>query len=173
MKKIAQPSIDYEEFLNLAKSLVDEQYDANVNDYQEVLDRGQEQLEKYQQQEKIIQANSSNNATDLKQEKIRAAIENSGNLEIGKFTLKILRPEGTRSKEYQKLREGLLNISIYEKGLDKLHRKVKVAEDNRFKEAEWISYFKDPLRSGREVPIETVVEIVTWLQAIEKMLLFF
>ena len=40
-------------------------------------------------------------------------------------------------------------------------------KDNRFKDCDWINYFKIPM-CGYDVPTDKVIDIVRWLQFVSK-----
>jgi hypothetical protein len=161
--------IDYQTFLELAKKMTEDQYGEEDRSYQEILDE-REYLAS-QEIRKHIDASSSANISSMKRDKIKEAIVNNGNLVIHNFVIKIHRYQGSAEKAaYEK--KDLFNISLHEKGKNKMHNKVQIMTDYRFKEMPWISYFRDPIKGGKDIPIDTLIEIIRYLQVISKMDIF-
>lgn len=161
--------IDYEEFLKLAEKLTEEQYDEEVgSNYQEVLDK-HEWFPKPEQKTKAINVGVED-LTNTKYEDIAAKIKGQENIKIGKFLIKIKRYHG--SAEKYKNSETKLDITIMEEK-EKIHRKVQIAKDTRFTEVPWISHFNGSVRDGLGLPAEVVVDIIRWLQVMDKMVIFF
>jgi hypothetical protein len=46
----------------------------------------------------------------------------------------------------------------------KIAEKISTTKDSRFKNKEWATYFKNPLLGGMKIPIDTVADIIKYLQ---------
>lgn len=162
-------TIDYEAFLALAQKMTDEQYgeESEYTSFHEVLEDFEYISEPIT---KTIDPSSSCDLTKVKRDKIKSALESTGNVVIGNFVLKIHRYQGSFDRAYKE-KANEFSISLYEKK-SKIHNKVHINKDYRFKEAPWLFYFKDPVKGGTGIPTDTLVEIVRWLQAITKMGIF-
>ena len=50
----------------------------------------------------------------------------------------------------------------------KIIEKVNMAKDSRFYNKSWMKYFNNPIKLGTKVPLETVADIVKYLQFVFK-----
>lgn len=94
--------------------------------------------------------------TDTKGTKLTEKIQQSNNIKIGKFILKVQR-------KYDKI-----DVSIYENFKSGRLSKIDVLKDNRFKTTSWSKHFNS-FKIGKDVPAEQIVDIARWLQAVEKI----
>lgn len=165
--------IDYEAFLDIAKKLTEEQYgeDNKYECFQDVLDDEAYTLSSPVVMEKqpIFNVNGITDLTKVKSANLATEIKKAGNLQIGKFLIKIKRYAG--QYEQAKNRTGFLDINIFEEK-NKIHKKINVNKDSRFKDVPWSEHFKDEVNAGNQIPFDTVVEIVRWLQVIDKLVAF-
>ena len=105
-------------------------------------------------------------ATNLKRTAIEGIIAKSKQITVGKFMI---------TSEVNN--EGTLSYIIYENitktpsGFPcKIQTKINVEKDNRFTETNWRTLFHGCY--GRKIPINTCVDIIKWLQAMNKLICF-
>lgn len=128
--------------------------------------------------EKMLKARAfsgSMDCTNFKREQILKAIKSNCNLQVGPFSIRI---RGFYHSE--KADKAYMSIDLFEKKTKtptghpcNMDYKVDVMKDNRFEGRPWAELFNNH-RQGTaiNVPIETVVEIVKWLQALKKLTAF-
>lgn len=112
--------------------------------------------------------------TKYKKDKIRDALLKCANLRVGNFTVIISRYYGMPKDE-----AGMsMNIRIMEDKTKtptgnpcRMTYDIDVFKDTRFKDRAWRSYFKSG-SSGYNIPEQTVVEVIRWLQALTKLAAF-
>jgi hypothetical protein len=105
-------------------------------------------------------------ATNLKRKAIEGIINKSKQITVGKFMI--------TSEPYT---EETLSYIIYESTTKtpsgfpcKMQIKVNVEKDNRFSGTNWRNLFHGCY--GRKIPTSTCVDIIKWLQAINKLIVF-
>lgn len=122
--------------------------------------------------EKAIDPMSNAMLDNVGRERLEKALLSSGNCTIGRFILKIHRDKGAVAKRRDD-KAGCLSVSLYEKGDDGLDRRVQMERDYRFREAPFLTYFDKPSHKvqevGKNVPIEDLVLLLRWLQAINNI----
>lgn len=112
--------------------------------------------------------------TNVKKDKIAEILHTCRNIKIGNFLVKITKYHG--EPDYEGGANFGLDICIYEEKVksnppSKIQYKVDVHKDTRFSGRVWIEHFNS-FKIGANIPLETVVEIVRWLQAIKRMSAF-
>lgn len=121
---------------------------------------------------KNIVFNGMVDAINLRKEQIKGALGQARNIQVGEFTIRM-------SSYYGKepLKEGNLSFTVFKKQYKtatgqpcNMDMKYDLAKDNRFTGRPWLSYFQGCM--GRDVPIDTMVEIVRWMQALKRMTAF-
>jgi hypothetical protein len=115
-------------------------------------------------------------ATKFKKEEIQDALYKCMNIQIGNFLLKIDKYHG-----FPDTHGNGSNLTLDIQTWEKKYRtpsgnpcnmdfRVDLSKDDRFANRPWINLFNGCY--GSKVPVETVVEIVRWLQAIKRMTAF-
>lgn len=109
-----------------------------------------------------------------RKEQIRDAIYKCMNLRVGEFIIHIKRYNG-HPKDKQLHGPLTLDINVMQEKYKtpsgapcKMSYRFDFFQDNRFTNCKWISLF-DSGGNARDIPIETVVEIVRWMQALRRM----
>lgn len=109
-----------------------------------------------------------------RKEQIRDAIYKCMNLQVGEFIIHINRYNG-HPKDKQLHGPLTLDINVMQERYKtpsgapcKMSYKFDFFQDNRFSHCEWINLFASN-GYANEVPIETVVNIVRWMQALRRM----
>lgn len=162
------------EYLDLVQKLVDRQYDDAVDNYDI------EQMEwipsEPEIKQKIHQANNAGtiDLTHVKSSKIKEEILKCSNLRVGAFKVRVVRYNGVPSKNGAQM---ALSLKVWEErnqtpsGMQcQMDYPMHFNKDNRFDGRPWLKYFQD--NTAHNVPIDTVVEIVRWLQAVHKLTAF-
>lgn len=124
---------------------------------------------------RIAKLHSTTDATNLHREQIKKAIQNTRNIQIGPFSIKI---KGYYQSE--KLNNDFMHLDIYERRSKtasgqpcNMDYKAELVDDKRFIGRPWLTYFsKDNPGVAKNVPIDTVVDIIKWLQALKKLTVF-
>lgn len=166
-----------EDYLKMLEAMANQQYDepeeSVVND---VPDNawiwGSSPLK-----EKLMFAklHSTTDATNLHRDQIKKAVQNTRNIQVGHFSIKI---KGYYQSE--KLGNDFMHIDVYERrsktasGMPcNMDYKAELVDDKRFANRPWLTYFsKDSPGTAKNVPIDTVVDIIKWLQALKKLTVF-
>lgn len=127
--------------------------------------------------EKLKMANlhSTTDATNLHRDQIKTAIKKTRNLKVGHWSIKI---KGFYHSD--KLDNDFMHLDIYERRTKtpsgqqcNMDYRADLATDNRFTNCSWISYFSTTSPGlAQNVPIDTVVNIVKWMQALKKLTVF-
>lgn len=157
-----------QEYYNLIKELVDQQYTDDSDDlYQEAWIPAESAIK-----EKLkLKDNGIIDLTNTKKDKIKDFITKSNTIKIGNFLIKIIKSELLKS-------DLIMDICIYEEKIRtqpgqpcKMLYKLDSIRDSRFSKCDWNSYFND-FRYGKSIPLNIFLEIVRWLQAIGKLTSF-
>lgn len=127
--------------------------------------------------EKLMTAklHSTSNVMNLHRDQIKKAIQNTRNIQVGAFSIKI---KGYYQSD--KLDNHFMHLDIYERRTKtptgqscNMDYKADLTSDKRFADRPWITYFsKDNPGHAKNVPIDTVVDIVKWMQALKKLTIF-
>jgi hypothetical protein len=169
--------ISKEEYLKLIESAQDDQEGYDQIDNYDISDVWM-QVE-YPNKEKMLRAReaSTHGMIDVlkyRKEQIRDAIYKYMNLQVGEFTIHIKRYNG-HPKDKQLHGPLTLDISIMQEKHKtpsgspcKMSYKFDFFQDNRFTKQPWITYFN---ASGyaNDIPVETLVEVIRWLQALRRL----
>lgn len=155
------------EYLDLIQKLSDCQYDEEYDD----IDMNYEVYEAKSAVKKFIpNTNGFINLTEIASDKIKDAIFKYANLQIGDFKICITKYNGEPGQEGATI---TTNIEIFETRYKtpagyqcKIDYPVVFEKDKRFTTKSWIKYFNTNF--GDNIPIDTVVDIIRWLQAITK-----
>lgn len=163
-----------QEYIELCLKLVDQQYD-NITDDYHIEDTEWIPAESVAK-EKMVKANRNGmmDLTHVKSDKIKEEIFKCGNLKVGDFKIIISHYSGVPSQEGAQLCCGLQLIGHQNQTMNgmpcNMDRAVNLKLDNRFNGRPWLKYFNES--HANNVPIDTVVDIVRWLQAIKKLTCF-
>lgn len=164
--------------MELCLKLVDEQYDDAVDDYD--IDKMEWIPSEPEIKKNIPQPNTwgTIDLTNVLSTKIKEEILKCANIKVGTFKIRVARFNGVPSQEGAKL---CMDIEIKEArkttpngvpcGPAGVEYPADVLKDTRFKGRPWLKYFKDG-SYAHNVPVDTVVEIVRWLQALKKLTAF-
>lgn len=152
--------MNYDEFLKLIEQCLDKSFEDEETEHDYI---------PYTTPKKSIntlsQLNKITDLTNAKKDKILETITNGGNIKIYDFNIII-----------KKYTEYNLNytISIYEdnKNSNKMQSKVDVLSDYRFNECKWKHKFQHNYKIGTGIELETLYDIIKWLQAIKKLTIF-
>jgi hypothetical protein len=168
-------SFTNKEYLDLLQRLVEQQYSDAVDDYDvESMEWIPSEPEIKQ---KIHQASSSGmiDLTNVKSSKIKEELLKCTNLRVGAFKIRIKRYNGVPS---QKGAQMTVDMEIWETRTRtpagnpcNIDYPMKFAKDSRFSNRPWLKYF-DQGNFAINVPIDTAVEIVRWMQGIHKLTAF-
>ncbi len=164
-----------EEYISLLKSLTKQQYSDQIEDEDEddpfaILNDSSQDWEpsnQYEFKEKKSVLPNRENTTDLtsaKWEDIKTRLHIAGHIRVGSFLVRIKRYEVNTP-------DITLDIEISEEkkknfggNTAKIAEKISTTKDSRFKNKTWITYFKNPLLGGMKIPIDTVADIIKYLQ---------
>lgn len=109
-----------------------------------------------------------------RKEQIRDAIYKYMNLQVGEFTIHIRSYNG-HPKDKQLDGPLVLDIDVMQEKHKtpsgapcKMSYKFNFFQDNRFANQPWISKFSSSGKA-RDIPVETVVEVIRWMQALRRL----
>lgn len=163
-----------EEYLALCQKLVDQQYDDAVDDYD--ISKMEWIPAESEAKERMIKVNNNGmiDLTHVKSTKIKEEILKCGNLKVGDFKIIISHYNGVPSQEGSKLCCSLRVMGHQSRTMNgmpcNMDSSVNLKKDNRFNGRPWLKYFSSSYADN--VPIDTIVEIVRWMQAIKKLTAF-
>jgi len=171
-------NISKEEYLKLLEDLADDQY--GTTDYPEdnyvpdeawiPSESGAKEMIRFKNLHGKI------DVTKFKKEQIQDALYKCMNIQVGDFLIKIESYHGYPDK-FGKGTNLTMDIEVWEKRYRtpsgapcNMDFRIDWSKDNRFFTRKWLSYFGAGTRSaGINVPVDTVVEIVRWMQALKRM----
>jgi len=169
-------SISKEEYLRLLQEYVDQQYDDAIDDY------NIEEMEwipsEPEIKKKVIQANTNGtiDLTDVKSDKIKDELFKCTNLRVGNFKIRINRYHGLPSNDGSQI---VMNLEVWEEKKHtpnghpcKIDFPLIFHKDNRFAGRAWVAKYFDKKSTAYNVPVETVVDIIRWMQACQKLSAF-
>ncbi len=171
-------SLTDREYLELLSRLVDQQYDDAIDDYD--IDKMEWIPAEPEVKSKIPEPNTWGmiDLTNVLSNKIKEELLKCTNLKIGNFKIRIARYNGVPSQQGAKL---CMDLEIKEArtktpsgmpcGPSGVEYPADLLKDSRFKGRPWLKYFKDG-SYAHNVPIDVVVEIVRWMQALKKLTAF-
>ncbi len=171
-------SLTDKEYMELCLKLVDEQYDDALDEYDI---ENMEWIPSEPEIKKHIPRPDTYGMIDLTNvlsTKIKEEILKCANIRVGNFKMTIARFNGVPSQEGSKLCADFGIKEVRTKtpsgvpcGPGGMEYPADVLKDSRFKGRPWLKYFKDG-SYAHNVPIDTVVEIIRWLQALKKLTAF-
>lgn len=154
--------------------LVDHQYDDAVDDYD--IENMEWIPAESEAKERMLKVNHSGmmDLTHVKSNLIKEEIFKCGNLKVGDFKIIINHFSGVPSQEGSKLCCNLKIMQHQSRTMNgmpcNMDSVVNLNTDMRFNSRPWVKYFSGSYANN--VPIDTVVDIIRWLQAIKKMTAF-
>lgn len=161
-----------EEFLKLLQDIINEQEEYDTYRIDEVIT--DDYFNQYDSPVPKFKANDFSvlDLTKCKRENIEEELFKCTNIKVGNFTFKI--------KRYSMTTDPLtIDIRIFEDKTRtpsgnpcKMTYPVNIKTDTRFKESYWASLFTAQ-NSAFNVPVETAIDIIKWLQAASKYVAFF
>jgi hypothetical protein len=114
-----------------------------------------------------------------KKEQIRDALYQNANFQVGEFLIHVEEYHGLPSiKKMPPNAQLTMDIAVMQEknrtpsgAPCKMTYKMDFFKDNRFTSKSWISYFNS---SGKahNIPVETVVDIIRWMQALKNLTCF-
>lgn len=171
-------SLTDKEYMELCLKLVDEQYDDAIEDYD--IDKMEWIPAEPEVKKNIPEPNTWGmiDLTNVLSVKIKEEIMKCTNLKVGTFKVKITRYNGVPSQQGTKL---CMDLEIKENrtqtpngvscGPSGVEYPINLHKDSRFKGRPWLKYFTDK-GYATNVPIDVVVEIIRWFQAVKKLSAF-
>ena len=161
-----------QEYLELLQKLVDGQYDDAIDDYDiEEMEWIPSEPEIVQKKKKEVNHNISVDLTKVKSANLEREVNRAGNIKVGSFKIIITEYHTEFDPNGDKLFCDLKVVVHQSKTMNgfpcNMDTDIDLAKDNRFSGRQWLKYFQ--YNRGDNVPMETVVEIVRWLQIINKL----
>lgn len=166
-------SLTDQEYLALIQQLVDQQYDEAIDDYN--IDKMEWIPAESEIKKKLESLNRSGmiDLTTVKSSLLKEEIKKCANLKIGSFkvTLTHIHPNPTKGDVGYDLKIRETKTKTPSGQPCNVEYSADILKDSRFKGRPWLKYFKDGSYASN-VPIDTIVEIVRWMQAIKKLTAF-
>lgn len=169
-------SISKEDYQKLLEELADQQYSMDEEvDINQIPDDSWIPSESFAK-EKMKQANQSGiiDVTKFRKDKIQEALYKYINIKIGIFLIRIDTYHGYPDKTGKGVNL-TMDIGVWETKLKtpsgnpcKMEYRINLHKDNRFTNRPWLVYFNDS-GEATHMPVETVVDVVRWLQALKRM----
>lgn len=175
------PNMTLDEFVKLTEQFADERYGTSItaeNSDQFIYSSDSLLAEAEERKERMLAnklraENTGYDLTEATMDNIKQQVHRAGGLKVGKFQIRI--------RNYRQDKEGTkVDMDIYE---DKIHvnnfghrnkmpNKINVLKDMRFEGRPWLSYFKNSVLGGKDIPIDAAAIIVRWVQALNRMQAF-
>ena len=166
-------SFTNEEYLALCNKLLDEQYDEALDDYD--VSRMEWMPDTVVAKKKREKANSNGviDLTNAKSNTIKPQLFKCINLKVGLFKLRIRTSDDSLDDDKM-----LFSVEVWEerhKTPNGMPCKVDYAmdffKDSRFKDRPWLKYFKSGSYANG-MPVDTLVEVIRWMQVVKKLSAF-
>jgi len=158
-----------EEYISLCISLNEKQYGNSIEDYDMEWIPSEPEVKKPKNT-----ANNYINLTTAKLDEINEKIFIFNNLQIAQFKIYINRYNGVPSSKGTTM---TTDIICYEQKLKtpsgmpcKMEFPINFVSDNRFNNKSWITYFNG--NKAHNIPIEKLIDIIRWFQALDKLSAF-
>lgn len=166
-----------EEYLALVEELTKEQYDSDYIDDDVYMPSNWPDPEpeiEMKKKELLPNTNGQIDLTNIKAGKIKEELFKCANLRVGNFKIRISRYNGVPSSEGSKI---AISLQVFEERNKtpsgapcKIDYPVVFEKDSRFAGRSWIKYFGGNKGNGAtNVPVDTVVDVVRWFQALKRM----
>jgi len=162
-----------QEYLDLIQSLVDQQYDDAIEDYD--IDKMEWIPAESEIKKKLESLNHHGmiDLTNVKSTKLKEEIKKCANLRVGAFKIALtsIRPNPIKGDVGYDLEIREERTKTPSGQPCRVDYRVDLTKDSRFRGRPWLKYF---LGNGvaSNVPIDSVVEIVRWMQAVKKLTAF-
>lgn len=164
------------DYLKMLQNYVDQQYGDSLEDYDiEAMEWMPADPPAKEKIKNIPLNNGTVDLTDVKSDKIKEEMVKCTNLKIGKFKIKV---SGYRGLPYGKEPQLVMNLEVWEEKTKtpnghpcRMEFPLRIQKDDRFNKRDWIKYFDS--HHATNVPVDTVVEIIRWMQVAQKLSAFF
>lgn len=174
-------SISKEEYLKLLEDLANDQY-GNDDVSEDTYIPDEAWIPAESEAKAKIRLHSMHGMVDVtgyRKDKIRDALYKCMNIKVGDFLIKIDTYHGYPDK-FGHGSNLTMDIEVWEKRYRtpsgapcNMDFRIDWSKDNRFFGRKWLHYFSNGTSSSAsDVPVETIVEIVRWMQAIKRMTAF-
>lgn len=162
-----------QEYLELIQQLVDQQYEEAIDDYD--VDKMAWIPAEPEIKKKLESLNHHGmiDLTHVKSNKLREEIKKCANLRVGSFKIALtsIRPNPVKGDIGYDLEIREERTKTPSGQPCRVDYRADIVKDSRFKGRPWLKYFLNN-GVGTNVPIDTVVDIVRWMQAIKKLTAF-
>lgn len=166
-------SFTNEEYLALCEKLLNEQYDEALDDYNIA---EMEWIPTEETKKKRKRANTSGfiDLTEMKSNQIKPELFKCTNLKVGLFKLRISHCNDHEEDD----NKAQFSLEVWEErhktpnGMPcKIDFPMVFAKDSRFKDRPWLKHFQGGNAAYR-MPVDTLVEVIRWMQAIQRLTCF-
>lgn len=131
--------------------------------------------------EEMMKARARNQGTvdclKLKKDKIKEAIYKNSNIKVGEFMIKITEYHGLLDKKGVGT-DLKMDLSVWQTKYKtpsgnpcKMDYRMDFSKDNRFINRPWLNYF-GPGGSAHNMPVEILIDVIKWMQIIQKLTAF-
>ncbi len=166
-------SLTDQEYLELLQKIVDQQYDEAIDDYD--IDKMEWVPSESEIKKKIESLNHHGmiDLTNVKSSKIKEEIKKCANLRVGAFKIALtaVHPNPVKGDVGYDLEVREEKTKTPSGMPCRIDYRVDLSKDSRFKGRPWLKYFNSG-GCGDNVPIDTVTDIVRWMQAVKKLSAF-
>lgn len=152
------------EYLDLLKKLVKEQYDEPVEDFEKQYFNPTPSFKKASKiKEKLSNIHKLHDFSESVRDEIEANISTTGDAKVGPFSVKYMVSKNLFSMY---IMEDKIKNFAGKKGT--ITERVNMFKDNRFNNKDWLKYFSNRSGTvsghGRDIPKETFIDIIKFLQ---------
>jgi hypothetical protein len=164
-----------QEYFELIQRLVNQQYTQEEESLPDSFSGSWIPAEsEIKQKMKLKEAGGFCDLTNVKKNKMKDFIVKSGGIRVGQFVAKIIKSEYTDNQ----MKDLVLDLTLYEEKYKTalgnpavLLNKIDPIKDYRFSKCQWVIHWNG-FQTGKKIPIDTVLDIVRWLQGIRKLTAF-
>ena len=166
-------SFTNEEYLALCTKLLEEQYDEALDDYNiEDMEWTPSETEVKVKREKA-NSNGMIDLSEVKSNLIKPQLFKCTNFKVGFFKLRI-----SHFNEKESDDKAVFSVEVWEErhktpnGMPcKIDFPMVFAKDTRFKDRPWLKHFQGG-SFAYQMPIDTLVEVIRWMQIVKKLSAF-
>jgi len=170
-------SFTKEEYIALLQKIADSQYEDPEPDLTVEMEWIPSEPE-IKKKMHLVNKDGSVDLTAAKKEKVKEILLNYkyANLQIGDFLIRITKYHGEPGQKGALI---TLDVAVYQYSYRtlsgapcKMLNKLNLSKDVRFTNRPWLSYFASWGDIGYNIPIDVMVDIIRWCQAVKKLSAF-
>lgn len=163
-----------QEYLELVSKLAEQQYDQLIDDDEEEYIEWSPSEPEIREKPVRVRSDATTDLTNAKKSALPDLIFKSTNLKVHNFTIKITTYHGEPDDKGATLNVGFTLYHEVNKTPNlgapcKMTYACNVYKDDRFKNRPWLKFFDTATGShATDIPTETLIDIIRWIQVVVK-----